>query len=68
MELVYIILPFALLLAAIALVAFIWAAKSGQFDDLETPGRRVLLDDVEDVKPEQANASDSQAAQPKDPN
>lgn len=46
MEFVYIILPFALLLAGIALIAFIWAAKSGQFDDLETPGRRVLFDDA----------------------
>lgn len=48
MELVYIILPFALVLAAIALIAFIWAARSGQFDDLETPGRRVLFDDAEE--------------------
>lgn len=46
MDLIYIILPLALVLATFALVAFIWAARSGQFDDLETPGRRVLFDDV----------------------
>lgn len=46
MELIYIVLPLALLLAAITLGAFIWAARSGQFDDLETPSRKVLLDDV----------------------
>ena len=46
MDLVYIILPLALLIAGFALVAFIWAARSGQFDDLETPSRRVLFDDV----------------------
>lgn len=45
MEFVYIALPLALLIAIFALVAFIWAARSGQFDDLETPGRRLLLDD-----------------------
>ncbi|MFT4709510.1 MAG: cbb3-type cytochrome oxidase maturation protein [Bacteroidia bacterium] len=46
MEVLFYVLPFALLLAAGALVAFLWAAKSGQFDDLETPSRRILLDDV----------------------
>lgn len=51
MDLIYIILPLALLIAAFALVAFIWAARSGQFDDLETPSRRLLLDDVA-VKPD----------------
>ena len=45
MQLVYVILPFALLLAGIALAAFVWSARSGQFDDLETPGHRVLFDD-----------------------
>jgi cbb3-type cytochrome oxidase maturation protein len=51
MDLIYIILPLALVIATFALVAFIWAARSGQFDDLETPSRRVLLDDVP-MKPE----------------
>jgi cbb3-type cytochrome oxidase maturation protein len=39
-----------LLLGAAAVTAFILAARSGQFDDLETPPQRVLYDDVE-VKP-----------------
>jgi len=42
---VYIALPVALLLAIAGVIAFIWAAKSGQMDDLETPGQRVLFDD-----------------------
>jgi cbb3-type cytochrome oxidase maturation protein len=46
---VYIALPVALLLAVAGVVAFIWAARSGQLDDLETPGQRVLFDD--DVSP-----------------
>ena len=57
MELIYIILPLALALAGLALGAFIWAARSGQFDDLETPSRRLLLDDVpvDDVGRESAD-------------
>lgn len=45
MSAVYIALPIALLLAVAGVVAFIWATKSGQMDDLETPGHRVLFDD-----------------------
>lgn len=45
MSAVFIALPIALLLAIAGVVAFIWATKSGQMDDLETPGQRVLFDD-----------------------
>jgi len=45
MELILVLLPFALLFAGIALALFVWAARSGQFDDLETPAVRILFDD-----------------------
>ena len=35
----------ALLLALAGVIAFIWAVRSGQLDDLETPGLRILGDD-----------------------
>ncbi|MCZ6837591.1 MAG: cbb3-type cytochrome oxidase assembly protein CcoS [Planctomycetota bacterium] len=41
----YNVLPLALLIAIGAILAFIWATRSGQFDDLETPGMRVLHED-----------------------
>jgi cbb3-type cytochrome oxidase maturation protein len=43
----FILLPVALLFAAAALLVFIWAARAGQFDDLETPGMRILHDEAE---------------------
>ena len=45
MELFFVLLPFALLFAGIALALFVWAARSGLFDDLDTPAVRVLFDD-----------------------
>ncbi len=45
MEVLYIVLPLALLLAAAAVWAFIWSVRSGQFDDLEGPAERILHDD-----------------------
>ena len=47
METIFVLLPLALLIAAIAVGLFVWAAKTGQFDDLETPAVRILFDDEE---------------------
>jgi cbb3-type cytochrome oxidase maturation protein len=46
--LVYLI-PVALFLGLLGLVAFLWALKSGQFDDMEGAANRILFDD--DPKP-----------------
>jgi cbb3-type cytochrome oxidase maturation protein len=45
METIFVLLPLALLIAAIAVGLFIWAARTGQFDDLDTPAVRILFDD-----------------------
>lgn len=45
MSVLTIMLPLAFVLAAGALISFIRAARSGQFDDLETPALRMLDDD-----------------------
>lgn len=45
METIFVLLPLALLIASIAVGFFIWAAKTGQFDDLDTPAVRMLFDD-----------------------
>lgn len=47
MSVVFVMAPIALVLAAVAVAAFIWAARDGQFDDTETPAHRVLFDDQE---------------------
>lgn len=44
MEIVYILAPLTLFIAISALVAFLWAVNKGQYDDLETPAHRILLD------------------------
>jgi cbb3-type cytochrome oxidase maturation protein len=45
MELVFVALPVALLVGGAALAAFVWAARSDQFEDLDSPPERVLFDD-----------------------
>jgi len=45
MNMIYMLIGFSILLALIFLLAFLWASKSGQNDDLYTPGVRMLFDD-----------------------
>jgi cbb3-type cytochrome oxidase maturation protein len=52
MELIILLLPLGLLLGGVALCACIYSIQSGQFDDLDTPPVRALLDDCEADKPD----------------
>ena len=45
MSILYLLIPLALLLLALAVWAFFWAVGAGQFDDLDTPALRVVMDD-----------------------
>ena len=45
MSVLYLVLPLALVMVAGAVWAFVWATRRGQFDDLDTPGLRILHDD-----------------------
>jgi cbb3-type cytochrome oxidase maturation protein len=48
MNIIYFLLPMALLLGLSFVVAFVFSSWKGQFDDLDTPAHRMLLDD-EDI-------------------
>ncbi|MFP4246858.1 MAG: cbb3-type cytochrome oxidase assembly protein CcoS [Halochromatium sp.] len=51
MEVIYGLIPGMLLLGLVAVGVLFWAARSGQFDDLEGDGQRILMDeDVEDAR------------------
>ncbi len=45
MTVLYFLVPLALILAGASVAAFLWAVRSGQFEDTETPAIRILLDD-----------------------
>lgn len=63
MSVIYLVLPLALLIVAGAVVAFVWSARSGQFDDLDTPAMRVLHDEGARAtsRPADVPASESEA-------
>ncbi len=59
MEVLYLLIPLAAILAGVIVWAFFWSVKSGQFDDLDGPAHRILMD-------EERPAADPPAGEEKD--
>ena len=51
MEILYFLIPIAVLFVFIAVGAFLFSVRSGQYDDLEGPGHRILMDDDDPLIP-----------------
>lgn len=45
MDILFLLIPLSILMVAAVGVAFWWSVRSGQYDDLEGPGHRLLDDD-----------------------
>ncbi len=45
MDILYLLIPLSLALVFVIAIVFWWNLKSGQFEDLEGPGYRILMDD-----------------------
>lgn len=48
MDILYLLIPLSLVLVFLIGGVFWWALRSGQFDDLEGPAYRILMDDEDD--------------------
>jgi len=62
MESVYLLIPVSVLIVFGIAVAFWWSVRNGQFDDLEGPGFRVLMDEDQPIPPndnEETNKRDN---------
>lgn len=51
MNILLLLIPLSLMLLVLAVGAFAWAVKRGQFDDLDTPALDILADDREAIAP-----------------
>lgn len=62
MESLYLLIPISVVLVFIIGVLFWWSLRNGQYDDLEGPAYRLLLDDRDELpvaaRPAAATASD----------
>lgn len=57
MDILYLLIPLSLAFVAVIAVVFLWAVKSGQFEDMEGPAHRILMDDEFSPPPEVINDS-----------
>lgn len=58
MDIIFVLLPLSLVLALIGLAGYIWSVRSGQLDDLESPGVRALMDEAEKSKHDASQSND----------
>jgi cbb3-type cytochrome oxidase maturation protein len=65
MESLYLLIPVSVILVFVFAVAFWWSLRSGQYDDLEGPAYRVLMDDDApgDERSTRSKPSNAQRAQ-----
>lgn len=56
MEIVYLLVPLAVLLVGVVIWALLWSIRNGQFDDLEGPAYRILMDDESPLSPPATSA------------
>lgn len=54
MEILYLLIPLAVVLMIVAAVFFIWTVRTGQYDDLDGPAHRILMDDDDPMIPRNA--------------
>lgn len=58
MEVIYGLLPGMLLLGVIGIVVFIWAVRSGQYDDMDGAASRMLMDDEDETETSEQKKTD----------
>ncbi len=66
MEAVFLLVPLAAVLALGTVAALFWAVRSGQFEDLEGPAHRILLDEDAPAAPSRGD-EDATAAPTRHP-
>jgi len=52
MEVLYLLIPIALILVTVIIWVFMWAVKSDQFEDLKGPAHRIIMDKDKPTKEE----------------
>lgn len=67
MDVLIYLIPAALGLGLIGLVAFLWALKSGQFDDLDGAAHRILFDNDSPLPPNHGDRNGREHSSPPSP-
>lgn len=63
MEVIYLLIPLSLMFLALSVWFFLWAMKTEQYEDLDGPAHRIILDDRE-ARFQQKKASEAKTVMP----
>ena len=66
MSSLYFLIPLALVMLAGAIWAFVWSVRSGQFEDMEGPAHRILMDDDDPMIPRDSRCKPDRKARKSD--
>jgi cbb3-type cytochrome oxidase maturation protein len=59
-DILFLLIPISLIIMGIAIWIFLWAIRSGQFEDLEGPAHRILMDDDDPRIPRKPQLKDDE--------
>ncbi len=66
MDILYLLVPLSLLFVFVIAAVFWWSLKSGQYEDLDGPGYRILMDDDRAEVSTECTTVDSDQVRPRD--
>ena len=57
MEILYLLIPLSVLLVFLIAIVFWWSLRNGQFEDLEGPAHRIVMDDDRPHNPDESDGA-----------
>ncbi len=60
MNILLALVPISLILLGLAIYAFVWAVRNGQYDDLDTPALDILVDRPPEARPQSERVAASE--------
>jgi len=60
----YLMIPLGLVLSALAIWLFVWALKGGQFEDLDSPGWSIIMDEEQILDEKDPDSSTTEQQDP----
>lgn len=63
MEIIYILVPGSIILALAFLALYVWATRSGQFEDLDTPKWRAIFDEDDNLRTNSSTTNEKSRAE-----
>jgi len=66
MDILYLLIPLGMVFLALVILAFLWAVKSGQYEDLDGPAHRILMDDDDPLIPHDEQTGEARGKHDRD--